>query len=57
MWHAIPDPPPSDRELIDLWTATFGEPPPIVHDPPFMMQLIEGASAPQRLGAVRQMEG
>jgi hypothetical protein len=57
MSHAIPDLPPTDRELIDLWTATFGEPPPIIHDPPFMMQLIEGASASLRRGAVRQMDG
>lgn len=33
----------SRRELVELWTVTFGEPPPVVHDPPFMLRLIEAA--------------
>ncbi len=33
----------SHRELIELWTVTFGEPPPIVHDPPLMLALVEAA--------------
>lgn len=28
-------------ELVELWKLTFGEPPPLIHDPPLMMRLIE----------------
>lgn len=38
-------PDPSPRELIELWIAAFGEPPPLVHDPALMMRLIEEALA------------
>ena len=46
-------PPPyyTDRELIDLWTSTFGEPPPVVHDPPLMLMLVETALAARRSAA------
>lgn len=33
----------SHRELIELWTVTFGEPPPLVYDPPLMLALVEAA--------------
>jgi hypothetical protein len=40
----VPDCPALSRhELVELWTRTFGEPPPLVHDPPFMLRLIEAA--------------
>jgi hypothetical protein len=29
------------RELIELWTVVFGEPPPVVHDPALMLRLVE----------------
>ncbi len=35
----------SRRELVELWTVTFGEPPPVVHDPPLMLALVEAALA------------
>lgn len=38
----------SDRELVELWTVTFGEPPPVVHDPPLMLKLVEGSLAARR---------
>ena len=46
-------PPPyyTDRELIDLWTSTFGDPPPVVHDPPLMLMLVETALAARRSAA------
>jgi hypothetical protein len=31
----------TQRELIELWTVVFGEPPPVVHDPPLMLRLVE----------------
>lgn len=32
------------RELVELWILTCGEPPPVIHDPPLMMRLIEAAA-------------
>ncbi len=49
----VPDTPAlSRRELIELWTVTFGEPPPVVHDPALMIALVEAALA-ARSGAPR----
>lgn len=36
------------RELVELWTDTFGEPPPVVHDPPLMLALVQAALAVRR---------
>jgi hypothetical protein len=33
----------SRRELVELWTVTFGEPPPVVHDQRLMLALVEAA--------------
>ena len=45
-----PDYPALDRRaLVELWTVTFGEPPPVVHDPPFMLMLVEASLAARRL--------
>lgn len=38
----------SRRELVELWTVTFGEPPPVVHDPPLMLALVEAALTVRR---------
>ncbi len=43
MSDAPPSPVLSRRELVELWTVTFGEPPPVVHDPPLMLALVEAA--------------
>jgi len=39
----------TQRELVELWCVTFGEPPPVVHDPALMLRLVEAAlKAPTR---------
>lgn len=38
----------SDRELVELWIVTFGEPPPVIHDPPLMLKLVEASLAARR---------
>ena len=38
----------SRRELVELWTVTFGEPPPVVHDPLLMLSLVNEALTASR---------
>jgi hypothetical protein len=54
-WRVVPvmsDAPPipvlSRRELIERWTVTFGEPPPVVHDQLLMLALVEADLAVRR---------
>lgn len=45
----------SRRELVELWTVTFGEPPPVVHDPPLMVALVESALMGQGRARLRKV--
>ena len=46
----------TQRELVELWCVTFGEPPPVVHDPALMLRLVEAAlSAPT--GRIHRVTG
>lgn len=51
MSNADTAPSQTDRVLVELWTLTFGEPPPVVHDARLMMQLIETELAGRRRSA------
>ena len=43
MSDSVETPALTHRELVELWAVTFGEPPPVVFDPPLMLQLVEAA--------------
>ncbi len=38
----------TDQVLVELWTLIFGEPPPLVHDPGLMIDLLEAEWAERR---------